>query len=518
MSKKVKVILGAIILVGGLLRIVALDQWPNGIHPDELVIGMSGYSIAKTGTDYRQTDFLPRYVTGLSPRFDNRTSVLNIYANAAAHLVAPTSQWTIRLPGALVGTLTIFLIFLLARLLFKNNAIALTAAGMLAFSPYHIFYSRFANDAIFSIALIVGATLLFRRALLSGRAVTFGASAALFALTLYGYHTYKMLTPLFVALLLVLYWKKLRAHHRGFMTWLAVGVIVALPAILIHMFRWATVNAEFAYVHAQAHGSSNPFFLIINLASFFLPQFWAGPRTGLIVEGIAAMIGAAWLLRSRHPEARFLLSWMLWFPLAAIFTDTVFINPNPLRGTSWLTVMPLLAGAGAVALVKHFRRDPPKLIAIGVIAFCLIVTGGTRVWSHWRAGDTPTCCFSFGSKIDNPIFEYVRQLPPDEEIIVSNWGQPVWQQGLIYAYLLPLPPRLVQTDATFMQQEKIPALDELTRVGRFRFCDLEECYQPNDGKLYIVRGNQMTNLPGTVLSRNSDGSVRFRAVRNVFPD
>lgn len=515
MSAKVKIILGTIILVGGLLRIVALDQWPNGIHPDELAIGLSGYSIAKTGTDYRQTGRPPLYITGLSPRFDNRTSVLDVYANALANLVFPPSLWTIRLPGALVGTLTIFLVFLLARMLFKDNTIALTSAGVLALSPYHIYYSRFGNDAIFNIALIIAGTLLFRRALLSGRALTFAASAALLALTLYGYLTYKLLTPFFVLVLVTTHWQQLRAHRRGLITWLAVGLIVALPSIIVHMFHWATINAEFAFVHAPGTGGTGPIFLFLNLLSFYLPQFWAGPRTTLIVEGLLAVIGFVWLLRRRHPELPLLALWTLWFPLAAALTEIVFTYPNPIRGSSWLTIMPLLAGAGGVALIRRVQHDPPKLIAILVILLSLTVTGGARVWSLWRVGNVPTCCFTFGHNIDQPIFTFVRQLPPDEEIVVSNWEQPIWQQGLIYAYLLPLPPRLLQTDATYAPQKLFPMIDHLTRVGRFRFCDLTECYRPNDGKLYIVRAKELPDLPGTPLSYNRDGSVRFRAVRNT---
>ena len=520
MPGKVKIILGAIVLVGGLLRIVALDQWPIGIAPDELAIGLSGYSIAKTGTDYRQTGHPPLYVTGLSPRYDNRTSVLDIYANALENLVFRPSLWTIRLPGALVGTLTIFLVFLLARMLFKDNAIALTSAGVIALSPYHIFYSRFGNDAVFCIALILAGTLLFRRALRSGRALTFAASAALLALTLYGYLTYKLLTPLFIPILVVTHWQQLRQNKRGLIIWISTGLIVALPSVLVHMFHWATINAEFAFVHAQGSSTLGPIFLLLNLLSFYLPQFWAGDRTGLIVEGVLAIVGFVWLIRRRHPELLFLALWLLWFPLAAALTDTVFVIPHPLRGSSWLTLMPLLAGAGGVALVRRLRHNTVKLTAALVVFLCLATIGGARIWSHWHVGNTPTCCFAFGSRIDQPIFTYLRQQPPNEDVVVSLWGQDVWQQGLAYAFLLPVPPRLLQTDGVFEPQKFIPALDILTRVGRFRFCTLSDpgCYTPNDGKLYIVFAGELPDLPGTVLSRNHDGSVRFRAVRNIQTD
>ncbi|MFX0212342.1 MAG: glycosyltransferase family 39 protein, partial [Candidatus Hodarchaeota archaeon] len=136
-QRKSKIIIGLILLVvlGGMLRIYDLDK-STITHPEIYVPGIE----------------LPADISAPDPRFTFSrilTTVIACESHPPGYYwfmlvwtkLFGTSIIALRLPSVLFGIVCIVLIFIIG-LLEKNELTGLFAAGMLAFSGYHIFWSQ----------------------------------------------------------------------------------------------------------------------------------------------------------------------------------------------------------------------------------------------------------------------------------------------------------------------------------------------------------------------------------------
>ena len=77
------------------------------------------------------------------------------YLSAAVQLVLPFSEWSIRIPSVIVGLTNLVLLFVLGRRLFGNTWIALMSAALLALSPAHYIFSRYALDYLYPVPFLL---------------------------------------------------------------------------------------------------------------------------------------------------------------------------------------------------------------------------------------------------------------------------------------------------------------------------------------------------------------------------
>ena len=134
----------AITVLGLTFRVWELGTLPPSPDPDELSIGYNAWSILETGRD----EFGTPYPTAFRAFGEYKRPAFIYAAVPSIALFGPTT-WAIRLPGAIAGTLTIPVLYALAVSLFGKRAIGLLAATGLAFSPWHLQFSRGAREAAF---------------------------------------------------------------------------------------------------------------------------------------------------------------------------------------------------------------------------------------------------------------------------------------------------------------------------------------------------------------------------------
>jgi 4-amino-4-deoxy-L-arabinose transferase-like glycosyltransferase len=149
--KKINWWLIAIIILAAVLRLVVLDKYPVGINSDEAALGYNAYSIIKTGKD-EYGEFLPMAFKS----FGDYKPGLYVYFTIPFVALLGLNEWAVRLPSALLGIGTVYLIFLLSQRLFNSRGVSLLASLMLAISPWHLHFSRGGwetNAATFGIVL-----------------------------------------------------------------------------------------------------------------------------------------------------------------------------------------------------------------------------------------------------------------------------------------------------------------------------------------------------------------------------
>ncbi len=205
MTRRLWLLIAVIALALG-LRIYHLAQVPVSLYYDEVDYGYQARSLIATGHDYRGE---------LSPFFVH--SFNDIRTPIPAYLMVPTTLFThtpeiqVRLPFAILGTLTTALAFLLMYTWTKHYSLALTTAVVFVFSPWQLQFSRFSHEVTTLAPFFLLGLILFFRFLASHRFLQFLAAVLFIATTTYTYRTMSLFAPLTLVLLTVLYYRPVLA-------------------------------------------------------------------------------------------------------------------------------------------------------------------------------------------------------------------------------------------------------------------------------------------------------------------
>lgn len=180
----------AILILGFLLRVVGLSSHPAGFTPDEASFGYDAYSILLTGKD-QWGNALPLAFKSFG---DYKLPVYTYLAVPSVFLFG-LSEFAVRLPNALLGSLAIFSTYLFVKELFSKK-VGLVAALLLAISPWHVPLSRGAFEANLTVLFLPLGIFLFLRGLKDHRLLVL--SAMVFGVNMFTYHTARLVTPLVV--------------------------------------------------------------------------------------------------------------------------------------------------------------------------------------------------------------------------------------------------------------------------------------------------------------------------------
>jgi 4-amino-4-deoxy-L-arabinose transferase-like glycosyltransferase len=341
-----RVLLGAIVLLGLLLRVWALDQSPPSLDPDEVSIGYNAWSLARTGRDeYGHT--LPLTFRA----FGEYKRPAYIYAAVPGLALLGPTPHAVRLPAAVFGALSVPLLYGVAVLLLRSWRAGLCAALLLAVSPWHLQFTRAAREA----SLLVLAILLLAYALLKAwharpterfRGGPWYLCAGLaFLLALYDYPGALVFAPLFVLVLARCYWGRLLRAPR---LWLAGAVLLVGAGLVPLGLQMLDGSARERLNQAS----------IVNV-----PALRALSRervTRDVRDGAPRLLNEPLAMGLRGAVGAYLSH----FDPTYLFTtgDQEWRHHSSDHGQLLLWDLPLLC-AGAVVLVRRWRR--PAMQAIG---------------------------------------------------------------------------------------------------------------------------------------------------------
>src|SRR5205814_7720420 len=156
-----------ILLLASVLRLYALDAYPQRFDPDSMLLGYDAWSIWTTGHDHHGA-FFPIFFQSFATPSSTRTLPNDYDPPVSRYIAAPfvgilgLSELSTRLPFALMGIATVFLVALLGRRWFNATA-GLLAALLLTIDPWHINYSRIAHPGSYMPFFTVMALYCFTR-------------------------------------------------------------------------------------------------------------------------------------------------------------------------------------------------------------------------------------------------------------------------------------------------------------------------------------------------------------------
>src|SRR3989344_9298265 len=185
-----KILFIVIVILGFLLRVIGLNKYPPAVSWDEISHGYNAYSILRTGRD----EWGVLFPLSNFRAYGDYPLVLNMYFMIPTIFIMGLNEISIRLPGAILGTLTIVAAHFLVYGLTKSKKISLLTSFLVAFEPWNWFLNRFAAQTNLSIFfLTASAAAFFNR---EKNKFLLPLSALFLGLTLFSYHTTRIISPL----------------------------------------------------------------------------------------------------------------------------------------------------------------------------------------------------------------------------------------------------------------------------------------------------------------------------------
>jgi len=273
-SKKIKFLLGIILLLSVGLRLYRLGEIPVGHTNDEANYIYSAYSIWHTQRDL-SGNYLPLSF-----------NVFNSYSPVPIYLIVPfvgvfgLSPLVARLPFTFIGVAFIFLMFFFAKKLFNSSFIALATALILAFSPWHIQLSRMAYGASLALFFYILGIYLF---LINKDKGNIAWSLPAFLLGFYSYHGTKLFFIFFIPFLILNFREEIIKRKKELLFFI-FGVFLIIISFLYvsqtqdvtrqKVFIWNNFDEIARRVDNERALSSAPLQLRVVFSNKPLALFW----------------------------------------------------------------------------------------------------------------------------------------------------------------------------------------------------------------------------------------------------
>lgn len=398
-----KLLLGCIIAVAFFLRTVHLGTNPPSISWDEASIGYNAYTILTTGRD-EHGKLLP---LDTFAAFGDYKPPVPVYLTVPFVAMFGLNEVAVRLPSALAGTLTVFVVYLLVRELFDRSKhvreISLAASALLAITPWHIMLSRAGFEANIALLFLVTGVWMVLKA--RGNPRYFYWCWLPFVLGVYTFNSTRYAGPLIAAASLAFVSAQALRAKRHVAMGMVIAVIALLPIMPHLLSKQARLRFEevsiftdlrtvltsnsrraldgYAWWSALAHnrriGYAREY--LIHFFDNIEPRYMfingdGNPKFSiqdsgqlLLVSAPFVVYGALSLLRD-YPAIFWLLLWWLFASIApaAVARET----PHALRTENGLPVYMMITAYGFVMSMVSVKTRNLRLAAFAACGFLLV--------------------------------------------------------------------------------------------------------------------------------------------------
>lgn len=377
-----------IILLAGVLRFYRITEVPPGLYIDEAANAIDANYILTTGHD-QFGNFMPLWFRSTQ----DYKMPLYIYAMSGAMAVFGKNEFAVRFPSALAGTLTVLVVYFLVYSLvsYKKNksvsimpsAFALLSAGLLAISPWHIQFSRGGFEVTLATFFYLLGFLLAIYYQSHRKFYVLCISFVIFCLSIYTYHTYRIITPLTMFSLALFF----AIQHKQFLKSviaLFIAFIIILPVVFFSttsdgLMRFSQTSAfeEYKTENISTMVTVYPLVFLKNYLSFFsldylftfgdgigrhqIPEFGGIPKWQLPF----VLIGTVLLFRSKKSWLFYVLLFLILIaPIPAAFARP---SPHALRGLLASIPWTIIAAYG----VYHFLIGRKLMLTVLITCIAL---------------------------------------------------------------------------------------------------------------------------------------------------
>lgn len=500
-----------IILLAFVLRFYKLSSYP-ALNADEAAIGYNAYSLLLMGKDEHGNIFPIHFQS-----FNDYKPGLYFYTVLPFVKVLGLNEWAVRIPGATLGVLTVLIIYLLTKELFKDEKISLFSSLLLAVSPWHIHFSRGGWEVNLATFLITLGVWLFLKYMNGFKQKYLYFSVVALALSLYAYHAARVVVPLLGISFVAIYFKDLFKNVKPVVLGAILLLVLLLPlardivgpagisraagvglfadpgplnrineqrgehavftSIIPKLFHNKAVNYGLAFLSNWASHYHGEFLFL----SGDVIQRNKVPETGelYLFEIITIALGVIFLLRRFDKSSKVVFSWLLIAPLASALT---FQSPHALRAHSMVIPITIISAVGLVVLFNWFgslRKYKNVLcIIFSLIMFLCFATYLHMYWVH-MAKEYPYSS-QYGVK---ELVDYVKRNEGvyKNVVVTDRYDQPY----ILFLFYMEYDPATFQKEHTLTPRDQF-RFSTVREFGKYRFITF--------GKWEEVRGAYPNSL------------------------
>lgn len=414
-----KYLLIGIIFLAFILRFWKLDSYP-AFNADEAALGYNAYSLIQTGKDEHGNSWPIHFQS-----FNDYKPGGYVYIILPFVKLFGLNEWSVRVPAAILGVLTVYVLYLLVEMLFKNKRTALISSFFLAISPWHIHFSRGGWEVNVATFFVVFGIYLFLKFLSSRNwwCLSFGICNLVFAM--YTYHSARLIAPLLGLGLLLIYWKDLDIlkNLKKYLVYVGLFFVVMLPLVLdltkgqagsrvagVGLFadsgplsrieEQRTEHVDFTSLPSRVLHNK-----LVNYGLAFLENwgehyhglflFLSGddiqrnkvPETGqmYLFDLPLILIGIWFVIRNFSFNSKtytLIIYWLIISPIAAALT---FQSPHALRAQNMVIPLVIISSLGLDYLLEFLRgKKIAKFVnlIIGIIIFWSFARYQHMFWVH----------------------------------------------------------------------------------------------------------------------------------------
>lgn len=377
-----------------------LGSLPRGLYLDESSTGYNAWLIAHTGRD-EHGEFFPTFFKA----FGEYKSPVLTYTAAALIFFFGVSEFTIRLASALLFSLFLIGLYLLARLLFPKNSLVsiywLVAAGFL---PWFFTISRVVIDTIaqptITIFALIFLFLAYHHPSTRHHAIYGWIAGFVAGMSIYTYATARLLTLLFLCGWALIYIR--RSTLKTAITYVAGAATAYIPYIWFALSHPGALTTRFktiTYIYDPNLTFTEKIVLFIKkYTSYFNFDFLLlnAPNPGLFTTYLSGQISVAvavlwiagllWLVQSKKIfQSKFiaLISLdLITSPAAAALSGTIDEPPHGSRSILLGMYIVIISAYGLMCVI-HMQDKRQKSITLGTLAILLLWQNAYATWHYF---------------------------------------------------------------------------------------------------------------------------------------
>ncbi len=472
-----------ITLLAILLRFSFLGNFPSKLNVDEAAKGYNAYSLIQTGKTFRGLTW-PLYFTDYDDTQPSTAIIYNYLVVPAVYFFDLT-KFAVRLPAAILGIITIPLVYLLSFELFRDRRAALTAAFLLCISPWHIYLSRWGIEPIsYPVFFLTGYLLLLK----SVKKLPLATVAGLvLGLCMYTYPSALVVVPTFIALFVI--YRNLWSN-TSYLLVLFVSFTVTISPLM-----WLYLTDPLMYGHYKSlsvftfltKGSALLVFALQMLESAFL-LIYLFPLL-IVIYLFKALLGTEG--RNSTRSTVYFLAILIVISLipANLTLSTDRITVMFIRGAVITGLVEIIVGKYIADRVFQYKNTKVK----GYIRSLLISTAFVNylllLWIYTIIYSSANVYREIGYE---KAYKYIKTVDNqyDNILVDVRENQPFIYLLFYYKY----PPSVFQAQkATRIKIEK-HYTEYLKNFGKYYFCNLNDCPSLEGRTLVLTTPDRHENL------------------------
>lgn len=461
-----------IIILASVLRFSFLDKFPLAVNVDEAAKGYNAYSLLKTGKSFRGLAW-PLYFTDYSDQQPSHVILYNYLIIPSVALFG-LNLFAIRFPAAIIGTLTVLVIYFLTFELFKKRELANLSALFLAISPWHIFMSRMAIEPITYPFLFLLGWYFAQKALKNKKYLYI--SAFIFGLCLYSYQSALLTIPVFLLIYSIINIKFLLSNKSISLLSVFIFILVASPLVVLFL----TNPFVLGHFYNSSAGQNSLYIRIIELIKNYVGQLVTMHVFYPLPILLLATIGLWVIVKKRADISIKLIAVVAATSIIPAAATNLGYAVSAARTFPIVGILEILAALGFLQIKEKILKNKLRFITFCLINILFMFINVIALTT------TNEFYFAIGFK---EAVSYINKVKDDYDNIVINYraNQP-------FAYFLfygKYPPEKFQNEKVnrvYFRKRDYP-FELVRKFDKYIFCQDGWCENPKGKNLYLLEPN-----------------------------